>query len=406
MIKKVANVEFFCTCGVFVSLMLIVLVRIVVSMVVVVFDVDNEMTKWLLKDWTITAMVKDTTWAEEYPYEKSWLEEIEENIVMYEGVIESYCTSSFPGREKIHSLISLYKEELLGYKIDEVNGTKYNINYIQQPGKNVSNLYQFLRQNDIPFLYVQTPCKETMRYYSGDGEMLNDMTQRNAALSEYLEEQDIPVINVGKNMAGKQEYQFDASSHWGTREALGCAQLIANYLSEAEGYSICLEKFQVENFEDILEDYPNERALISDTFGYDYEILAPIREYEYTMTYANAETWSGDWKDVLLNPVEKWKTADKIAYHGVFRIQNSLFYTIKNESCKNELKCLVIGDSFNWPVSSYLSLGLAETCVIHNASFTGSIESFVEKYQPDIVVMCYNDAEFLSVYTEDAFYLE
>ena len=40
-----------------------------------------------------------------------------------------------------------------------------------------------------------------------------------------------------------------------------------------------------------------------------------------------------------------------------------------NNDAKCTKKVLVIGGSFNWPVSAYFSLGIRDVAVIHNASF-------------------------------------
>ena len=66
----------------------------------------------------------------------------------------------------------------------------------------------------------------------------------------------------------------------------------------------------------------------------------------------------------------------------------------------------MIGDSFDWPLCAYLAMGVEQLTFLHNASFTGSILSYIDATSPDAVLICYNDAEFHEVYTEEAYYLE
>ena len=62
-------------------------------------------------------------------------------------------------------------------------------------------------------------------------------------------------------------------------------------------------------------------------------------------------------------------------YHDIFRISNSLVFEINNYDAVDDKEVLIIGDSFNWLVSLYLSLGIKKVTVVRNASFTGSLIS-------------------------------
>ena len=42
-------------------------------------------------------------------------------------------------------------------------------------------------------------------------------------------------------------------------------------------------------------------------------------------------------------------------------------------------KILIIGDSFNWSTSSYLSIGVEDITVIHNVSFTRRLMSYIRQ---------------------------
>lgn len=53
-----------------------------------------------------------------------------------------------------------------------------------------------------------------------------------------------------------------------------------------------------------------------------------------------------------------------------------------------------------------LSLGIKKLTVIHNASFNGSLISYVKQMKPGLIIMIYNDAELYEMFTKDVFYLE
>ena len=66
-------------------------------------------------------------------------------------------------------------------------------------------------------------------------------------------------------------------------------------------------------------------------------------------------------------------------------------------------KILIIGDSFNWILADYLITDIEYLDVIHNATFTESIQSYICKTKPDMVLIIYNDAEFVEIHTTDAY---
>ena len=116
---------------------------------------------------------------------------------------------------------------------------------------------------------------------------------------------------------------------------------------------------------------------------------------------AEKEKWEGDFTQVFLRPLEQWNADNP--YYGAFRISNSLFYDVENRDCPEGKTLLVIGDSYDWPVVSYLSLGVHRVTFLHNDSFSGSILSFIGQMHPDAVLVVYNDAEFWEQYTEAAY---
>ena len=122
------------------------------------------------------------------------------------------------------------------------------------------------------------------------------------------------------------------------------------------------------------------------------------------MTYAESDCRKGSVEGVMLNPKEEW-LMEGGAYHDMYRVKNSSIYSIKNKTIgdKQKGKILVIGDSFNWPVSIYLATGVEQIDIIHNASFSGSLRAYIKENNPAAVIVCYNNAEFYETYTEDAF---
>lgn len=405
--KRIEQVRIILVAVLFGGLFAVVLAMIVASQIWDKNESNNSIIKYLLKNVTIQTTVPDDRWALEYPYETTFIKDYERKVNELENVLDSYCTVSFPESESINNFVSYIKRDILNYKIDDITGVYENIEYVQQAAMNVIDFEKDLRTEGYPFLYVQTPSIGSIKYYSGE-ELSGDelmLAERNYALMSLLQEEGINTINIARDYG--EEVTFDSSKHWYPKDGLKCAYIISEYLNESYNFNFDTNVYMEDNFYDYLTNYPEAKNAILNNCGYDYEFLVPMREYNYMVTFAEKEIYKGKFNDVMIRPQEEWNLVGQ-AYHTMLRITNNTIWDIKNYSTQNNKgrKLLIIGDSFNWAVSTYLSLDVENIVVIHNASFTGSIMSYVRAFDPDIVIMVYNDAEFYETFTEEAYYLK
>ena len=368
----------------------------------------NKYVDYLLSNVTIQAVAEDDIWSEKYPYEKNMFETYVENISEIKKTVDSYCTVSFPGSKMINDIVTYFKFYVYYYHASEIPALFENWNYVQGPIKNVINFQAELKEMDIPFLYVQTPAPETIKYHNGETLEKESLmiAERSYSLTSSLEESEVNIINIGRDYS--EDIMFDTSLHWWPKDALTCTSIIAEELNNNYGFQIEETIYGRENFENILDDYKYENEKIKENCGYSYEFLVPINENElkYEIIYAEKEKKAGSFNEVLLRECDKWGLGNGAPYQDMYYMHNSLMYEITNYSAKEEKEILVIGDSSNWAVSTYLSLGVKHITVLHNSTFSGSILNYIRQKQPDIVIMVYNDAEFWDIYTEEAYYLE
>ena len=94
----------------------------------------------------------------------------------------------------------------------------------------------------------------------------------------------------------------------------------------------------------------------------------------------------------MFNERDYYNTSQYSAYlygdHSVVSITNNL--------AKNDFKILVIGDSFSSTIVPFLAMGVRQVDKIDNRYFNVSIESYVEKNKPDMIIVEYNAAIFSS----------
>ena len=60
-----------------------------------------------------------------------------------------------------------------------------------------------------------------------------------------------------------------------------------------------------------------------------------------------------------------------------------------NLNCKNNIKILVITDSFGKAVNPYLAMGFQQIWYVYDAKVSDITPEFIEDYDPNVVIMMY-----------------
>lgn len=405
--KMLRHIETAIFCMVVLLLMSMAVATMGAGCLAQVFGLNHKIIEYFVKNVTFQAHIVDDRWTREYPLEETPVEKYERKVTEIKRIVDNCCTTSFPWSIQIHSMVSKYKKEIAGFDIDAVSSIYEASKYVQEPYSQVVAFSEALENEGYRFLYVQTPSRDSVVYCQGREADIMQLTrlERSRTFVGLLEETEIRVMDIAKEPA--LSLQYDCSGHWSPADGLLCASRIAGELNENYGFDFNLRDYERSKYTDLMDMYPEEEKTIKDNCGYAFEVPIPVEENVYTVTFAENESWEGSFQEALIRQKEKWDLSGD-AYHKVFRMNNNLIYEIHNESSKTNKgkKILIIGDSFNWPVSSYLSVGVEDIVVIHNASFTGSIMTYIRQMQPDIVLMVYSDVEFDDVYTKEAYNLE
>lgn len=368
------------------------------------FGPDHEIIAYFMRNITFQAHITDDRWTREYPLEENMVEKYERKVSEIKRNVDTCCTTSFPWSVQIHGIVSKYKKEIIGYDIEAVKSEYVARKYVQEPCANVVAFSEVLKNEGYQFLYVQTPSRDTVVYCQDRGaDIMEPMRlERGRVFLDILDEAKIEAMDIAQEQG--LSLQYDRSGHWSPADGLLCASRIARRLNETCGFDFRLSDFECSEYTDLMDSYPKKKKSIEDNCGYMFEVPIPIKEMAYTVTFAEDETWEGNFQETLIKRPDEWDILGD-AYHNVFQINNNLIYEIHNESSQTNQgkKILIIGDSFNWPVSSYLSIGVEDIVVIHNATFAGSIMTYIRHMQPDIVLVVYSDIEFDDKFTEEAY---
>lgn len=402
MLKKI---EAICIWGQMIGCCVLVLAVIAASKIYPEGKPDSRLVTFLLKHVTIQTVIEDDRWSIEYPFDESKVDHYLTSVNKVEKAVENYCTTSFPGGGIINGIVSKYKDNVMHYHVSAIPSIDDNQQYISGCVENVLEFKEEVNSLGLPFFYVQTPSKAGIDYYNDmdlAGDALN-IAERSYCLTTSLENRGVDLVNIARDYS--EDITFDSSAHWKPTDGLHCANVIARKLVNDYDFDIDLSVLDSDSFYDLTENYPEFKSTVKASFGYDFAVPCPNNQTNIKRIYAEDSESEGAFENVIFREPDGWNLEGG-AYHDVFTISNSLINTIHNENASCDKKVLIIGDSFNWPVGSYLSLACKDVTIIHNASFTGSLISYIKATEPDIVIMVYNDAEFYEIYTQDAYYLK
>ena len=307
---------------------------------------------------------------------------------------------------------SLYNS-MLGWEIPAKNGSN-NIVSLENgyyssvlgkydPTKFVNNICEFrdfLKEENIPLLYVAAPRKITENdFVSG---VVDFSVQNVNQLTEKLSENNINYIKmidyISEEYEDPHEAFFKTDIHWKPQTALFVSNVISEYLNDNFDFDIDLTLFDPENFE--YELYENRllgsegRKLTTAVADpEDFYLLYQKDEMTFTLDIfdRNIEKTGGfeifyNYAHVLGNIDYNNKQAYEAYMHG-----NNAVDIITNHDNSDGKKVLMLGDSYSRTVAPFMAVGISQLELLDLRSFNGSLESYIEINGPyDAVVILYN----------------
>ena len=324
--------------------------------------------------------------------------DIEKTVEECKYKLTAYTTSAMAFNREIDSVVNYIDTKLIN-----IPATLSNIRYVLEPSDHVIDFAGFVKEADIPFLYVSTPNKDSVLCRMGNETLYeHELSERNWYLLLNLKEAGIDVIDLAQDLADAEMTKYDVSNHWFPENALYAAGVVAQSLNQY-GFEFDLSVFDLNNTTDYFEDKEEWEKIIYDNTGYVYSFPIPRAVDNMTFTLEHEGTITeGAYSEVFLKVPDAYTEA---AYHGLSVVSNSTLYEFHNLNTQNNKgkRILIIGDSYNWILSDYLIADIEYIDVIHNASYSESIRGYIEKTKPDMVLVIYNDAEFVEIYTQQAF---
>ncbi len=280
-------------------------------------------------------------------------------------------------------------------------------NTIDELADNVEDLYDYLQNNDIGFLYASIGLKPCP-WDDSIPTPLPGEKSINKRFIKKLSDRGIPVYDMSAMMPrdpGKwYNLWYQTDMHWNYRGGLWAAGVLASYLNDNCGFSFDLDMFNEDSYIEITrENYfkgtlcRRVSPLLTDKEPLTKLIPRSDIQYHANHYYSGGlEEREGCFDDVFFNNdvYETMATYSPNDFYdsslGDFKfIQNDPLFTFINEVTPDNKgkKILLIRDSFAGYVAPFISTDVREIDLIYKPKFNGSLKAYVEDTKPDAVIM-------------------
>ena len=267
-------------------------------------------------------------------------------------------------------------------------------------------LNDYVKKHGGKLLLVQTPFK-VCKY--ADFDIINKFDYSNANADELLSglsSNGVSYMDLRDEVHRSfsvEEYHslfFRTDHHWKPETGLWATSLIVAKLNSDYGFQIDLDLFRLDRYKvDVYSKWflgslgkkmtlsrvdPEDCSYILPKFPHkiDYEI--PSLGIHTTGTLA-----------VTYDPYQ-FSSIDyyhKTLYEG-YNYSDNAVIKFHNHQITDGKRILMIKDSFANVVAPFLSLGVEDLCMVDTRVFTGSLERFIDEYQPDLVLVITNPSSY------------
>ena len=262
-----------------------------------------------------------------------------------------------------------------------------------------SDFADWLEERNTEFLYVLPVSIDDDSVIDFPPRLKTGYTEASKELLEFLGEHDIKYLDAKPMLLSKNadfyNWVYKTDHHWNVEAGITVADKIVEIMSNDFGFnvdkSVCdIVNYKSVTYEDALLGSLGRKVTLGYTDAEDLEILYPTFETDFHIEIPELSLdKTGTFDETLID----LKYLDLPYYlidnaYGAFLYQDRAMIRITNQKCKNGVHALVIKQSKANVVNPYLACAVEQLDMIDPRYFKGSIRSFVEQTNPDLVIIC------------------
>lgn len=331
----------------------------------------------------------------------------QEDVFAFDEFINTY--SLFQVLSGTH----LFEDAAYEYIIMDMSGKLHfpaSRDYESKYGDVVVNFAKELRDCGIPFIYIQAPNKKIEGYTVFPAGGHNYSNEDADDFLRYLNANNVDTLDLREHLSESNiSYEnlfYVTDHHWTTKTAfwaytVAVQTLYENYGIECDpyGYYRDLDNYNITDYENNFLGSQGRRVGKYVAGVDDYTFIAPAFDIDYEVYDMLASPKEPVFKGGFYDCIAKSHILENpdIATnrHGAYFEYDYGCLVIKNNSVDNDIKIMLIKDSFSLPFAAFLSTCVSELHMIDlRDENTPSVSEYALENGFDAVIMMYNTEVF------------
>ena len=255
--------------------------------------------------------------------------------------------------------------------------------------------YHYLKDRGTALLYVSPPStvsKFDPELPVGVEDYSNDNIDR---MIRALKEAGIDTIDIRETMAADGidhfSMMYKTDHHWTTEAGFYAYRLLEDYIAEKTGCEIDpriadIDNYTVKKYDRWHLGSRGQRTGIYYAGIDDFVLIDPEFEIKVVDPYGVSGTIHDYF--FITEYLEERDLTSRYTYDSVLGGPNYLGH-YKNPESRNDVKIMMLTDSFAKAVNPYLIMGFSEVNTFYNGSVSNITPELIEAYDPDVVIMLY-----------------
>ena len=272
---------------------------------------------------------------------------------------------------------------------------------LQGYAQNVEKLNTYLKNRGTSLVYAMTPYtsdKYDPELPEGVSDFGNDDADR---LVAYIKDANVDTIDFREKMHedGVDHYSmmYRTDHHWNTEGGFYAYGVLEKYITNKTNCSA--DKRISDIGEYTISKYKNwhlgSRGQRTGRYYAgidDFDLFVP----NFETTIKRDDGFVGKMQDVIydMTPLKNKKYTSRYTYDTV--LGSSLNHYV-NLKCKNDVKILIVSDSFAKAVNPYLIMGFSEISYVYDGDVSSITPDVIESYDPDVVILMYYPESAMNV---------
>ncbi len=302
---------------------------------------------------------------------------------------ESWIKWNFTQFEEYNSIVKIGKNYFFG-PVQQRDVT--------QSAQSTAELAEYLKSRGKNFLYVQMPSKIS-KYEDTNISGTTDFSNQNAdSLLKMLEDADVEFLDLREEIKNQKlthhELFYETDHHWKSETGLWAAGRILEKMKDlgfsTDSESVAADKFEYVVYKDWFLGSQGKKATLAQATPEDISLIYPKFEtrFKYVIPNMGIDTVGDFSVTYWMEHIEK-KDYMKYNPYASYNHADQPLIKIENELAENEHKVLIIHNSFANCVIPFVALDVKNVDAIDLRFFDGSIKSYIDETDPDIVIVAY-----------------